>query len=454
MLKAAAVGSTAVIAAPVLLRTPGANGAPLGGIHVTLGPNPARDMAITWSTPNAVERVVAEIGLDDSFGRKIEVDTRRVRGVATRYHHALADDLEPGRVYRYRLSHHGSRAVTGTFRTPPGQDRGFRFTAFGDQGVGEGAAESTSLVRKLDSDLHFHVGDLCYANPGGGSGAPGKTDPGVWDSWFRILSPVTRSIPWMPAVGNHEMETGYGPEGYAGHFSRFVLPETGPKDARAAYWFRYGNVAFFALDANDVSYEIPANRGYSGGSQDAWLERTLKQARQDTAIDFIVCGYHHCSYCSNVVHGSDAGVRDHWGPLFDRYEVDLVINGHNHCYERTHPLRAGTVVEEIADGDTFDPSRGTTYITAGGGGQTAYQASLHPVSYVTVEPAPISPEGTTALNPLRVPETATWSGHRYNDLSMLVCDVKARRTEGGPRMELRALRMDGTVLETLTLTRA
>ncbi len=258
----------------------------------------------------------------------------------------------------------------------------------------------------------------------------------------------------MPAVGNHEMETGYGPQGYDGHFARFTLPKTGAEGAPATYWFRYSNVAFVALDANDVSYEIPANLDYTNGAQDAWLRGILAEARADPNIDFIVIGYHHCSYCSNAVHGSDGGVRERWGALFDEFSVDLVINGHNHCYERSHPLRGGAVVQDAPGGTEIDPTKGTTYVTAGGGGQTAYQAALHPVSYVTVEPAPISPTGTRPLNPLRIPESALWSAARYLDLSLIVVDVEPRDASGIATMKIKALQVNGDPIEEVTLRRA
>src|SRR2546430_16290480 len=79
--------------------------------------------------------------------------------------------------------------------------------------------------------------------------------------------------------------------------------------------------------------------------------------RGDPAVDWIVVGFHHCAYCTNTLHGSDAGVR-RWGPLFDRYGVDLLINGHKHCYERTPPVPARAPVAEVASGGTWASTGG------------------------------------------------------------------------------------------------
>jgi 3',5'-cyclic AMP phosphodiesterase CpdA len=128
------------------------------------------------------------------------------------------------------------------------------------------------------------------------------------------------------------METWYSPDEYGGQFDRFAFP------GRTSYYsFTYSNVAVLSLDANDVSNELPANRGYSDGGRADWLARKPAAYRHDPQIDFIVVYFHHCAYCTCTSHASEGGVRDTWVSLFDKYSVDLVINGHNHIYERTDP---------------------------------------------------------------------------------------------------------------------
>lgn len=68
----------------------------------------------------------------------------------------------------------------------------------------------------------------------------------------------------MPAYGNHDMEAWYSPNGYGGEEARWNLPDNGPdkKNLPGVYSFVYGNTAVISLDANDISYEIPANLAY------------------------------------------------------------------------------------------------------------------------------------------------------------------------------------------------
>jgi hypothetical protein len=59
--------------------------------------------------------------------------------------------------------------------------------------------------------------------------------------------------------------------------------------------------------------------------------------------------------------------------LFDRYQVDLVLQGHNHVFERTDPIRAGAPTRAALDNDTVYPETdGTVYYTVGCGGRPRY----------------------------------------------------------------------------------
>ena len=451
VLRAGLLAAGSIVAGPILWQKPGNAAVSPAGRHLVYGSDPQRSMVVSWSTAAPVQNAVVDVGLDTTYGATLPAETRSVAGTPTLYHHVRADGLQPGTTYHYRVRHDGGASLDETFRTAPGSAQRFTFTAFGDQGVSDAASQTTQRVAAVNPAFHFHVGDLCYAFRTG-TGNPLKpappidvlvpilTDQSVWDAWLATVTPQAARAPWMPTTGNHEMEYGYGPLGYEAFLARFALPGKGPSPAM--YSFRYGNAGFVALDGNDVSYEIRANRDYTGGAQDVWLERTLSEMRADPAIDFIVVGYHNCSYCTNVVHASDAGPRERWGESFDQYSVDLVINGHNHCYERTHPIRSGQPTKEAPAGSTISPATdGTTYITAGGGGQAAYQAALYPASYVTV------------AGGLRVPELAPWSATRYLNLSLIAVDVAPRDAEGVATMTIRALRADGKVIESLILRR-
>nr|WP_255426881.1 metallophosphoesterase family protein [Pseudonocardia sp. C8] len=425
-----------------MLWTPPARaaGAPAGA-HLTFGADPARAMALSWSTPQPVRGAVVDLGLDRTYGLTLPAESTGAPLVDTIYHHVRADSLEPGQLYHYRLRHDGGEPFTGTFRTAAAESGGFTFVAFGDMGVGAAAQSHITRIAAADPAFAFVVGDLCYADMSGGTALPAQQDPARWDAWLAQIQPSAARVPWMTTVGNHEMERGSGELGYQGYLSRFTLPGTGAPDGPATYSFRYQNVGLISLDGNDASYEIDRNRNYLGHHQDTWFAETLSAMRADERIDFIVVGFHNCMYCTNAVHGSDGGIRDRWGHLFDEHSVDLVVNGHNHCYERTHPMRSGRPVAEAPVGATVDSASGTTYLTAGGGGQAEYPTSTRPASYVVDE------------NGVRVPETAEWSAVPYMGHSIAVIDVEPAGDGRPATMTITGVAVDGTRFDTVTLQR-
>jgi hypothetical protein len=399
-------------------------------------------LTISWATDGPVRNAAVDFGVDDRFGRMLAAETRTVPGWPVNYHRVTVDGLDAGRDYRYRIRHDGAGTPARTVRTAPAAPEAFTFAAYGDQGTTAGAEQVAGVLAAAAPAFTFCLGDLCYADPSGGVLPAGRVDHAVWDRWLALVSQATAATTAvLPAVGNHEIETGMGAWGYDGFLARIALPGNGLRGLPTTWSARWGNVALVAADANDVSTEITRNNGVSGGAQQDWLERTLAGLRADPAVDWIVVGFHHCAYCTNTLHGSDGGVR-RWVPLFDRYGVDVVINGHNHCYERTHPLRAGIPVAEVATGGTWGAAGGVTYLCAGGGGGQTYPMSVAPLSTVTVDGG------------ARIPERAPWSAARYNDHSLLLLDVDPGRDAGGATtLTVRAVSAAGAEFDRLTLVR-
>jgi 3',5'-cyclic AMP phosphodiesterase CpdA len=305
----------------------------------------------------------------DGYGREVPAEERAYTdaltgGTAYTYRAALAG-LAPDTAFAYQVIHDGADPVTGTFRTGPrGRARGFRFTSFGDHSipapVGRGLGPHTpnagyvvDAVNALDPLFHLVNGDLSYANI---SDAPLAT----WASYFTNIMRSARHRPWMPAAGNHENETGNGPQGYLAYQTRFELPGNGSAEF-AANWYAFtaGTVRVLSINNDDVclqdgafsSYRRdhvpgyaergydPYVRGYSRGRQRAWLEAELAAARADGEIDWIVVCMHQVAMSSVRLNGADLGIRQELMPLFDAYGVDLVVAGHEHHYERTFPVR-------------------------------------------------------------------------------------------------------------------
>jgi hypothetical protein len=193
-----------------------------------------------------------------------------------------------------------------------------------------------------------------------------------------------------------------------------------------------------------------------------WLERTLAMARADASIDWIVVQMHQCSLSSSATgNGSDLGIRQAWLPLFDTYQVDLVVCGHDHDYERSFPVRGfdanvgkeaatGQIVDTrrprpvtTTDSGTFDTSEGTIHLILGGGGTSAPldDFGLDPTDGVTQakvftmpnRPFPTSTPGVYARAGADAREDATWSAKRdvASGYGIAVFDVDPGSVTGG-----------------------
>src|SRR6202034_3542118 len=169
-------------------------------------------------------------------------------------------------------------------------------------------------------------------------------------------------------------------------------------------------------------------RGYSGGAQTRWLEATLAAARRDSSIDWIVVGFHQCA-CSSSSAGPEPepglGIRREWLPLFDRYEVDLVLCGHGHGYGRSFPIRGVDSADTLrphpvttTDSGVFDTSQGTVHLVLSCGGEA------NPGATAT---------GATATAATGAPAAALWSARRdtATGYGVAVFDVNPGAEAGG-----------------------
>jgi hypothetical protein len=497
LLRGGLVGAGAVIAGPSLLGgtsavattgqpSPGAASLlapasrPRGSVvvpfgrHISFGVDPTDQVSIAWQTPALVSNPFVRIGTSPwDLGHRISADLNNLStprtditsvdkvppadatdAVQQYFIQARLSGLDAGQTYYYLVGHdgwdvNGNLPTIGKFTTAPKGRAPFTFTAFGDEGVTYDAVRTTNQIRAQNPAFHLHAGDISYAEDGGDGLITDAYDPRVWDSFFTQIEPVASSIPWQVAVGNHEMETWYSPDGYGAQFERFAFPS-----ATSYYSFTYGNVAVLSLDANDVSNEIPANLGYSGGAQTAWLAQQLAAFRKRSDIDFIVAYFHHCAYCTCSSHSSEGGVRTNWVPLFDQYGVDLVINGHNHLYERTDPLKGGVVTAPAPIGSTVTPAtQGTTYITAGGGGESLYAFTAADSYEGSVDNVATVSAYINAVGGTEVPETVTWSRVRYTGYCLVVIDSNPAPHHGTSTLTIRGLSETGAEIDRVVLSR-
>jgi hypothetical protein len=469
-------------------------------VHLTWGRDPATSMTVSWVAPDpAVRPRVLLTGPGDLRPRLVPAVRRTytdgLSGQPVWTYHAQLTGLAPATDYDYVVTADNDAAAAplrAGFRTAPRGRAPFRFTSFGDLATPDPrwalsygqSARAVAAVESFEPLFHLLNGGLGYA------GQNPARQVEVWRDFGRNVQASAAGRPWMPCPGDHELEFGNGPQGLTSYLTRYTLPDNGLRAFRGRWYsFRVGSALFVSLDADDVAYQdagpfvagpepltpaagtgnppIPAGtslyvRGYSGGAQTAWLERTLRAARADPSTDWIIVQAHHdAASSSSAGHGCDLGLREAWLPLFDRYEVDLVLSGHDHDYERSFPVRGcddmvgrdavtGAPVQTLrphpvttTDCSVFDTSLGTIHLVLGGGG-TAAPANTYGVDprhggrqakVFTRPSAPVpaaAPGGYTRPGADAV-EDATWSAMRdpATGYGLAVLDVHPGEVRGG-----------------------
>jgi hypothetical protein len=424
---------------------------PVEGLHLQFGSDASSAAVVSWHTLQPVSHARVLLGTERGYRRSVAASTRTYTdaksGQQVYAHHTHLSGLSAGSDYVFLATHHGAQPEAGSLRTAPrGRSGGFTFTSFGDQGtptVGKkyeppvgvtlpslpwvndnlgspAAGDTTAGVERLRPLFHLFNGDLCYANL-----AQDRVRT-WWDFWDNNTRSA-RHRPWMPSAGNHENELGNGPIGYAAYQTYFEVPETaGQTDVTHGLWYSFtaGAVRVISIANDDVTYQDGGNsyvRGYSHGAQRAWLESALRSARQDRRIDWIVICMHQVAISTaDKFNGADLGIREEWLPLFDKYGVDLVVCGHEHHYERSHPLRGHennpTITPKPAQTDTsvIDTTRGTVHMIIGGGGTSAPSNQLFftpPACRVITAVGEPNP-ATGKRPPIYVQEPAPWSAVR------------------------------------------
>ena len=175
-----------------------------------------------------------------------------------------------------------------------------------------------------------------------------------WENWIRNWSQQTRSIdgqmfPMVAVNGNHENR------------DMMVLN----KVFNAPYQNNNPEDIYFSLSfGSDFFHMISLNSMVDhGGTQKAWLENDLKQNKDFT---FKIASYHKPFHPHTERKSENENQFKHWVPLFDKYGLDISVDGDSHMTKITYPLKMDTI--NGFQGFIRDDKNGTMYIGEGSWG--------------------------------------------------------------------------------------
>ncbi|TRO96076.1 metallophosphoesterase family protein [Glycocaulis profundi] len=342
-LSLALFAAPAALADPVALPNPPAphapgepyrpKGAP-DRIILNAGADSARQAAVTWRTDARQEtarlqlvRAVPGPAMDEA--EVLEGETRPLEtenGLA--HHHGVRlDGLEPGTAYSYRVE--GADGWSGwiDFRTASETNDPFQIIYFGDvqNYIGEvGWRVMRQAFRHASNPaLVAQAGDFV-------SSRDDMVHDDEWGQWWDGGGLDFASVPHIPAAGNHEFIPGETPDGdeirVLGHHwpLQFLVPENGAEGVEStSFYIDHQGVRFVVPDATAaISLDQLDN-------QSDWLRRVLSEAPGDWTVVVMHQPVITCARPDNMQPMYDA-----WKPIFEETGVDLVLQGHDHCYGR------------------------------------------------------------------------------------------------------------------------
>jgi hypothetical protein len=373
------------------------SGSPTGGV-------------VRWRTDLFSDGVV-RYGTDRNFLTNVAVEA-----VLTNNHVVRLTGLEPDTRYYYAFGSSGFTLAGGTnatgsnywFNTSPlpGTPKPTRLWVLGDPGTANNnqravrdAFNNYAATNGRLTDLWLMLGDNAYNN---------GTDTEYQAAVFDMYPTTLRNHFLWPVIGNHEVSAG-SPGGTASTFNShfpyldmFNTPRNGeaggvPSGTPKYYSLDYGNIHLVGLDSMTSAHD-------TNGAMAEWLKSDLAANTQTWTIVY----FHHPPYTKGS-HNSDTEAdlvrfRQNFNPIFEAYNVDLVLSGHSHCYERSYLLNGHyglsttfNINTMTAGGDSngsgngredgggaytkSDDIFGTIYSVAGSAGQATGGQLNHPAHF-------------------------------------------------------------------------
>lgn len=269
--------------------------------------------------------------------------------------------LNPSTKYYYSI---GSSSVTlqgdtgNYFVTNPveGTNTPIRIWAIGDFGRASSAQHKVrdsymNYTANTHTDVWLWLGDNAYND-----GTDSEYQTKVFDMYPHQFN---KWVTW-PSPGNHDLHTANALNQSGPYFDNFTVPTAGeaggvPSGTEAYYSYNYGNVHFVSLESYHSTHRN------ANGNMANWLRSDLAA----NTMPWTIVYFHHPPYTKGS-HDSDTErelieMRTNIVPILESYNVDLVLAGHSHCYERSMLIHGHYGNESSFNISTMamDPGTGT-----------------------------------------------------------------------------------------------
>jgi acid phosphatase type 7 len=357
--------------------------------------DPTTTQAVTWRTSTEVAKGIAQIAVASHGPNMAKGATTvvanseflKTENNEAHFHSVTFTDLSPGTLYAYRVGDGNNWSEWFQFSTATAEPQPFSFVYFGDA-QNDVRSQWSRVIRQAQRDapraaFMLHAGDLINT---------AEAD-WEWGEWFEAGGWLNAMIPAVAVPGNHEQAKLPGGGRRLSHHWRptFAFPENGPSGLEeTCYTLNYQNLLLIALNSNERLED-----------QAEWLEGVLSKNRSR----WVVCTFHHPIFSTGKGRDNPE-LRSLWKPIFDKYQVDLVLQGHDHTYGRT----GLTVPSDLVDADEIALSAQAAPGEGGTAVATKLQTEKNVASGVQVVEKSI---GTVYVVSVSGPKMYNNSGHWF-----------------------------------------
>jgi hypothetical protein len=345
--------------------------------------DPSTSAAFTWETADANHAAKVKYGTSATALSTVQtgytwtVPASVSLGTAVNWHEAHVCGLTPATTYYYQVGGGptGSEvwSATQSFTTMPAAGSSITVGVFGDA---RDVDTVWQLVNTREKELAVNMtlipGDVVLS--GGAEIEYQQWLDKVWkdpNNAGQFLTLGEQMI--LPINGNHENDT-------APSFANWAIPADAQHQYPETYFsMDVGPVHFVMIDDMYISQITGGSVPAEAQAQLKWLDADLSAAVADRKNHPFIVALSHRGIYSTSLHSGDGdvlAVRGALAPMFDKYKVDLVINGHDHEYERSKPLHAGNPATGAPVVGT-----GTVYVINAGAGANPYGVNSNPQAY-------------------------------------------------------------------------
>ena len=378
-------------------------------------------------------------------GTSATVDSSLTNGEAYSYNHVTVTGLQANTTYYYTVEKSGTETEVQTYTT--GDFASAQILYVGDPQIGASKGQpqngeelvadsgAANTAARNDGFAWDRTLDIATAqNPGldfviSAGDQVNKTGQAKEEEYAGYLAPdALASLPVATTIGNHDS---LNPD-YMYHFNNPNQTGYGETEAGGDYYYSYGSGLFIVLNTNN--YNVAEH------------EQAIQEAvASDPDATFRIVTIHQDIYGSGLDHSDTDGMilRTQLTPIFDEYDIDVVLQGHDHTYSRTKLLYGdgqthGTYEFRLnEDGSDYDwdnayntqtdeqiplyPEEGDT------AGQAAHDAFQADNNCYTIEDV----EGNTVTNPQGIlyMTANSASGSKFYELISSQQDYVAARSQ-------------------------